>query len=67
MGLFDAFRSKKKKQESVAESETIDLMSLDDVDLSGIEPCETRYTQEYQEFLAAQEAAAESGGAPEQE
>lgn len=75
MGLFDAFRSKKKKQADISAGETDDLLHLDDVDLSGSDPPETRYTQEYQDFLADQEAAgkcgapseAESGRALEQE
>ena len=75
MGLFDAFRSKKKKQDDISAGETDGLLHLDDVGRSGIDPPETRYTQEYQEFLASMEAAegcdapseAERGGAPEQE
>ena len=57
MGLFDFLKCKKKQSTAAPESEPAEVVSLDDVDLSGIEPPETRYTQEYQEYLAAQEAA----------
>ena len=50
MGIFKKWR---KKEEKPAEN----VMSLDDVYLSGTEPPETRYTQDYQDFLASQEAA----------
>ena len=61
MGLFDAFKNRKKKAtENPAGSEADALLTLDGADLSGIEPPETRYTQEYQDFLASQEAAAET-------
>ena len=46
---------KKKKAESTG-SEPADLQHIDEADLAGIEPLETRYTQEYQDFLATQEA-----------
>ena len=64
MGLFDSFKSKKKKKsEETAGNEALELLPLDD---AGIDPPETRYTQEYQEFLASQEAA-ERGGMPAEE
>ena len=53
-------KSKKKKNEAKAESETAGLAGLDDVDLSGLEPPETRYTEEYREFLASMETAERS-------
>lgn len=62
MGLFDFFRKKKTGDPAASEAEA--LQSLDGADLSGVEPCETRYTQEYQDYLAAQEAA---GEAPQEE
>ena len=60
MGLFDFFRSKKKKEKAAAEREAEALASLNDVDPSEIDPPETRYTQEYRDYLTAQEAAAQS-------
>ena len=52
MGFFDFLKSKKKKQEG-ADS----VVQLDDSELAGIEPPETRFTEEYREFLETQEAA----------
>lgn len=66
MGLFDFLKSKKKKREDAAKKEAAESMRLDEVDLSGVEPTETRYTQEYQDYLAAQEAA-EKSAAPAEE
>ncbi len=60
MGLFDFLKSKKKRRKKAAGSEADGVMRLDAVDLSGTEPIETRYTQEYQDFLASQEAAQKS-------
>ena len=59
MGLFDFFRKRKrkKKSESVSVIETDQLMGLDDVAPSEINPPETRYTKEYQDYLASLEAA----------
>ena len=60
MGLFDFLKRKKKPQETAPE----ELIDIGSADLSGIEPPETRYTQEYRDFLASQEAAeAPDGGA----
>ncbi len=59
MGLFDFLKRKKKKDGTVPGTDPDVPASLDDVDLSGFEPPETRYTQEYQEFLEEQEAAEE--------
>ena len=53
MGLFDFLKRKKKE----AEAAPGEVLSLDDVDPSAIDPPETRYTQEYQDYLAAQEAS----------
>ena len=66
MGLFDFLKSKKRKRKKAAGKGAAETMRLNDVDLSGVEPTETRYTQEYQDFLAAQEAA-EKSGAPAEE
>ena len=63
MGLFDFLKPKKQKGEAASEAGADELLHLDDADLAGIEPAETRYTQEYQDFLEAQEAG-ELGGAP---
>ena len=63
MGLFDFLRSRKKKREETPEGAAAQVQRLDDVDLSGIEPPETRYTQEYRDYLAAQEAAEDQGDA----
>jgi hypothetical protein len=51
MGLFDFLKRKKKE----AEAAPGEVFSLDDVDPSVIDPPETRYTQEYQDFLASKE------------
>ncbi len=64
MGLFDFLRSRKKKRKALSENVTNGLQSLDDADLSGIVPPETRFTEEYREFLASQEAA-ENRGLPD--
>ena len=61
MGLFDFLKSKKKKEEAPAEAE---VLPLDSSELAGIEPPETRYTQEYQDFLASREAAGDGGELP---
>ncbi len=58
MGFFDFLKSKKKK----AEAEKAEVLGLE-VDPADIDPPETRYTEEYQEFLEAQEA----GELPEEE
>ena len=60
MGLFDFLKPKKEKTDEASAAEADSLMPLDGADLAGIDPPETRYTQEYQDFLASQEAACES-------
>ena len=55
MGLFDFLKRKKKKKN--VEIERSMPVTLDGFDPSTVVPPDTRYTQEYQEFLAAQEAA----------
>ena len=42
--------------------EAMEAAVLDDSQLEGIEPPETRFTEEYREYLAAQEAAGEVRG-----
>ena len=59
MGLFDFLKRKKKPQETAPE----ELIDIGGADLSGIEPPETRYTQEYRDFLAEREAAEAAGAA----
>lgn len=63
MGFFDFLKSKKKK----AEAEKAEVLGLE-VDPADIDPPETRYTEEYREFLEAQEAGERSPEAfPEEE
>ncbi len=66
MGLFDFLKKKKKKKEDAAPGseaeEAMEAAVLDDSQLEGIEPPETRFTEEYREYLAAQEAAGEVRG-----
>jgi hypothetical protein len=59
MGLFDFLKRKKKTGEAAPEADA--LLDLNDVDPAMIDPPETRYTQEYQDFLAQQEAAGHGG------
>ena len=54
MGLFD-FLKKKKKTGAVAQQESADVEELSVLMPPETEPPETRYTQEYQDFLAALE------------
>ena len=65
MGLFDFLKSKKKKDEAAAENEPGGVTELDTSELAGIDPPETRYTQEYRDFLASQEADEGRGDADE--
>ena len=58
MGLFD-FLKRKKKKEADPENEIADTEELGVIDPPEIEPPETRYTQEYQDFLKSQEQAEE--------
>lgn len=54
MGLFDFWKKRKKKAAAAAEAaETADLSGVDPAE---IVPPETRYTQEYKDFLASREA-----------
>ena len=64
MGFFDFLKSKKKKAE--AEAEKAEVLGLE-VDPADIDPPETRYTEEYREFLETQEAGERSGELPEEE
>jgi hypothetical protein len=62
MGFFDFLKSKKKK----AEAEKAEVLGLE-VDPADIDPPETRYTEEYREFLETQETGERSGELPEVE
>ena len=64
MGLFDFLKSKKKKDEPASQEEAGSVTELV-VDPAGIDPPETRYTQEYQDFLASREDGVR--GAPARE
>ncbi len=66
MGLFDFLKRKKDTDEAARRDEADGLLSLD-ADLSGIDPPETRFTQEYQDFLASQEAAGRDAVPSEEE
>ena len=65
MGLFSFLKRKKKKP--APETEPEELLPLDEAGLEGIDPPETRYTQEYQDFLASQEAGENAGELPEED
>jgi hypothetical protein len=49
MGLFDFLSSKKKKRRGAAGDEPAPVQELGDVEALGIDPPETRYTQEYKD------------------
>ncbi len=66
MGLLDFFRTRKKKKELAARSAPERLVvDLNDVDPAAINPPETRFTQEYKDFLASQGAIDRTGDRPE--
>ena len=63
MKLADWFRAKKQQwfgQKTDQEEQPAEVVRLD-ADLSEIEPPETRFTEEYREFLRDQEAARSEG------
>lgn len=63
MKLADWFRAKKQEwfgQRPEPEEPPAEVQPLD-VDLSDVEPPETRFTEEYREFLKEQEAARSEG------
>ena len=63
MKLADWFRAKKQQwfgQKTDQEEQPAEVVRLD-ADLSEIEPPETRFTEEYREFLREQEAARSEG------
>ncbi len=62
MGFFDFLKSKKKK----AEAEKAEVLELE-VDAAGIDLPETRYTEEYREFLENREAAERNAALPDEE
>ena len=55
MGLFDFLKSWKDKLTPNSKKEDEQLLNPGDVDPAEINPPETRFTQEYKEFLASQE------------
>ena len=55
MKLAEWFRAKKQEWFGHREEQPAEIQPLD-ADLSGIDPPETRFTEEYQEFLKQQEA-----------
>ena len=61
MGLFDFFRNmrKKRKIEDTGIERSLP-QTLDGFDPNAVTPPDTRYTQEYQDFLAAQEAGGQN-------
>jgi len=63
MKWFDFFRSKRKKKKAGSLSEAAELQDLSGVDPAEIVPPESRFTQEFKDFLASQEAAAEKARA----
>ena len=63
MKLADWFRAKKQEwfgQRTEQEEQPAEVVPLD-ADLSEIEPPETRFTEDYREFLKQQEAASSEG------
>ena len=63
MKLADWFRAKKQQwfgQRTEQEEQPAEVVRLD-ADLSEIEPPETRFTEEYREFLKQQETARSEG------
>ena len=64
MGFFDFLKSKKKKAE--AEAEKAEVLGLE-VDPADIDPPETRYTEEYREFLENRETAERNAALPDEE
>ena len=59
MGFFDFLKSKKRKQAEAEAAAQAEVQALE-VDPSEIDPPETRFTEEYREFLETQEAAQRS-------
>ena len=63
MKLADWFRAKKQEwfgQRTEQEEQPAEVVRLD-ADLSEIDPPETRFTEDYREFLKQQEAASSEG------
>ena len=59
MGFFDFLKSKKRKQAEAEAAAQAEVQALE-ADPSEIDPPETRFTEEYREFLETQEAAQRS-------
>ena len=55
MGLFDFLKRRKKKAAAAAAAEAAATADLSGVDPAEIVPPETRYTQEYKDYLASRE------------
>lgn len=60
MKLADWFRAKKQEWFGKKEEQPAEILPLD-ADLSEIDPPETRFTEEYRQFLKQQEAAESEG------
>ena len=60
MKLADWFRTKKQEWFGRKEEQPAEIQPLD-ADLSEIEPPETRFTEDYRDFLTQQEAASPEG------
>ena len=65
MKLFDFFKSKKKRKKTGSGAEGEAPVELSGVDPEEIVPPETRYTQEYKDFLASRESEERTGEGPE--
>lgn len=62
MKLFDFFRSRRKKKKTGPMSEPVELTDLGSVDPAELDPPETRFTREYEEFLTTLEEGEKNGG-----
>ena len=62
MGLFDFWKKRKKKAAAAAAAEAAATADLSGVDPAEIVPPETRYTQEYKDYLASREAEGSETG-----
>ena len=62
MGLFDFWKKRKKKAAAAAAAEAAATADLSGVDPAEIVPPETRYTQDYKDYLASREAEGSETG-----
>ena len=62
-------RSKQQRQEKLALERSMNTSPVQPLgaDLTGVVPPETRFTEEYKQFLQEQQAAVESGAAVREE